>query len=96
MARLELQYTDNYYLRGGDLPEWLKNDHNIRNPVSSRYNLCGWDSFAMFFVSPNERYVELAKKMFREFHTEYNYFNQRSKNFNIKCEEVFEQKKRNN
>jgi len=42
----------------------------------------------------NARYVELAKKMFSEFHTEYNYFNQRSKNFNIKNEEAFEKKKK--
>ena len=93
MARLELWHTDNH-LRGGDLPEWLKSDHNIRNPVPSKYNLCGWDSLAMSFVDPKERYVELAKKLFREFYTEHNYFTQRSASFNIKNEEGFERKKK--
>ena len=47
----------------------------------------------MSFVGSNERYVELAKKMFREFHTANNYFNKRSETFNIK-NEGFERKKK--
>src|SRR5690242_4219229 len=86
MDKLELRYTGNK-LRGVEIPDWLAKNHNIWNPKPNKDNMCFWRSLARYFVGPKARYEDKAIQLFREFYRECNYFNKRSKNFNIKNEE---------